>query len=116
MPPATSKSTSSEKLDALAVNSSAARRVFQPAELAALFAPFTNLVTDQKTLVVAVSGGADSMALCLLVNEWATTAGHHIVALTVDHGLRAEAANEAQTVAGLASVITGTDLHQKYLI
>jgi tRNA(Ile)-lysidine synthase len=100
MPPATLKSTSREKLDALAVNSSAGRRVFQPAELAALFAPFSNLITNQKTLAVAVSGGADSMALCLLVNEWAITAGHNIIALTVDHGLRAEAANEAQTVAG----------------
>jgi tRNA(Ile)-lysidine synthase len=100
MPQATLKNTSREKLDALVVNSPVVRRGFQADELAALFAPFANLLTDQKTLVVAVSGGADSMALCLLANEWATSTGRNIVALTVDHGLRAEAAIEAQTVAG----------------
>jgi tRNA(Ile)-lysidine synthase len=50
-------------------------------------------------LVVAVSGGADSMALCLLAHHWARAHGGHITALTVNHGLRAEAAAEAQQVA-----------------
>lgn len=50
-------------------------------------------------LAVAVSGGADSMALTLLLGEYCKA--HHIplTALTVDHGLRAEAAEEAQQVA-----------------
>ncbi len=51
-------------------------------------------------LAVAVSGGPDSMALCLLADRWARAAGGSILALTVDHGLREESANEAETVAG----------------
>lgn len=43
---------------------------------------------------IAVSGGADSFALL----HWAWKAGHPIVALTVDHGLREGSAAEAQAV------------------
>lgn len=39
-------------------------------------------------LAVAVSGGADSMALCLLAHGWSTLRGGRVSALTVDHGLR----------------------------
>lgn len=52
----------------------------------------------QPVLAVAVSGGSDSMALCLLADEWARARGGRVVALTVDHGLRAESAEEAETV------------------
>ena len=41
-------------------------------------------------LAVAVSGGADSMALALLAQDWVRRRGGTIVALIVDHGLRAE--------------------------
>ncbi len=51
-------------------------------------------------IAVAVSGGADSMALCLLANQWARGKGGRIIALTVDHGLRADSAEEAGRVAG----------------
>jgi tRNA(Ile)-lysidine synthase len=51
------------------------------------------------TLAVAVSGGADSMALLLLAQEWTEARGGQVVALTVDHGLRSGSAQEAQTVA-----------------
>ncbi len=47
---------------------------------------------------VAVSGGADSLALCLLAQKWAEENGHTLVALSVDHGLRSEAAAECQWV------------------
>ncbi|MEE9250881.1 MAG: tRNA lysidine(34) synthetase TilS [Alphaproteobacteria bacterium] len=47
-------------------------------------------------LAVAVSGGADSMALCLLAHAWARTQGGRIAALTVDHGLRPESSAEAR--------------------
>lgn len=49
-------------------------------------------------IAVALSGGADSMALTLLAADWARGNNTEIVALTVDHGLRAESAEEAQTV------------------
>lgn len=49
-------------------------------------------------LAVAVSGGADSMALALLADRWARARRGRIVALTVDHGLRAESGAEAHTV------------------
>lgn len=45
-------------------------------------------------VAVAVSGGADSMALALLAREHGLT----VTALTVNHGLRPEAAAEAQQV------------------
>jgi tRNA(Ile)-lysidine synthase len=53
----------------------------------------------QPFLAVAVSGGADSMALCLLADRWARAHGGRVAALTVDHGLRAAAADEARRVA-----------------
>ena len=49
-------------------------------------------------VAVAVSGGPDSMALALLAAGWATGRGGGILALTVDHGLRPEAAAEAREV------------------
>ncbi|MHA1114293.1 MAG: tRNA lysidine(34) synthetase TilS [Alphaproteobacteria bacterium] len=49
-------------------------------------------------VAVAVSGGADSTALCLLAAEWAQERGGRCVALTVDHGLRPESAAEARAV------------------
>ena len=49
-------------------------------------------------LAVAVSGGADSLALCLLAHRWAHARGGRIAALTVDHGLRREATAEATQV------------------
>lgn len=44
---------------------------------------------------IAVSGGADSMALALLMKEWGAAA---MTALIVDHGLREESAIEADRV------------------
>ena len=46
---------------------------------------------------VAVSGGSDSLALLLMLRE----AGREVVAVTVDHRLRAGSAAEAERVAGL---------------
>lgn len=49
-------------------------------------------------LAVGVSGGADSLALALLAHAWASARGGRVAAFTVDHGLRPEAAVEAQRV------------------
>ena len=46
-------------------------------------------------LAVGVSGGRDSLALAILAHEWAGARGGEAVGLTVDHGLRPEAAEEA---------------------
>lgn len=45
-------------------------------------------------LAVAVSGGADSLALAMLAQRWASARGGHVTALMVDHGLRPEAPSE----------------------
>lgn len=50
-------------------------------------------------LAVAVSGGPDSMCLCLLADDWARARGGDVSALVVDHGLRPTAATEARQVA-----------------
>jgi tRNA(Ile)-lysidine synthase len=52
-----------------------------------------------KTLVVAVSGGADSMALTLLAHSWSQAHGWTCRAVTVDHRLRKESTVESQQVA-----------------
>ncbi len=57
------------------------------------------------TIMVGVSGGPDSMALLHLMVEWSRTSGGTILAATVDHGLRLEAAAEAETVAGWCRAI-----------
>ena len=46
-------------------------------------------------LAVAVSGGADSLALALLADAWARERGGRVAGLIVDHGLRAASAVEA---------------------
>jgi tRNA(Ile)-lysidine synthase len=55
-------------------------------------------------LVLAVSGGPDSIALMWLAARWrrALSRGPRLLAVTVDHGLRAEASREAREVKRLA--------------
>ena len=47
-------------------------------------------------LAVGVSGGPHSLALALLAQQWAQGQGGSLLALVVDHGLRAESAAEAR--------------------
>ncbi|MBV1885881.1 MAG: tRNA lysidine(34) synthetase TilS [Parvibaculaceae bacterium] len=52
-----------------------------------------------RRLAVGVSGGADSLALALLLAQWQKKeVGREVHVLTVDHGLRAAAAQEAVQV------------------
>src|SRR5437879_11817673 len=55
-------------------------------------------------IVLAVSGGPDSIALMWLAARWrrALARGPRLIAVTVDHGLRSEAAAEAREVKRLA--------------
>jgi tRNA(Ile)-lysidine synthase len=64
----------------------------------AAFGPFE----PRPHLALAVSGGADSLALALLAADWAAARGGRGTALTVDHGLRAAAPAEAAWVRATA--------------
>jgi tRNA(Ile)-lysidine synthase len=58
-------------------------------------------------IVLAVSGGPDSVALMWLAARWrrALKQGPRLIAVTVDHGLRPEAAREAREVKRLAGTL-----------
>ena len=66
--------------------------------MAALTA-YRDSFSERPHLAVAVSGGSDSLALVLLADAWCRERGGRVSALTVDHGMRAEAAAEAAKVA-----------------
>ena len=68
-------------------------------EFASLMAPLGPFGAAPR-LAVAVSGGADSMALALLAAAWAAARGGTALALVVDHALRAESAAEAAAAIG----------------
>src|SRR6476469_9231958 len=71
-----------------------------PSEAVAAFAPLSRF----PRLALAVSGGADSMAMLHLIARWRLEgAGKpELTVLTVDHGLRAGSRAEAEMVAGMA--------------
>lgn len=64
------------------------------ASLMAALGPFE----PRPRLAVGLSGGSDSLALCLLADRWARARGGTVAALTVDHRLRRESTQEAATV------------------
>jgi tRNA(Ile)-lysidine synthase len=72
-----------------------------PAEAKTLFAGLAHA----PVLVLAVSGGPDSTALLVLTARWRASLkkGPELLAVTIDHGLRPEAAREARAVKRVAS-------------
>ncbi len=69
------------------------------AEAAILLCP----LAGEEALVIAVSGGPDSVALLALLAEWTGQGRPRLLAVTVDHGLRPEAAQEAAMVGELCT-------------
>ncbi len=59
-------------------------------------------IGGRDTVAVAVSGGPDSTALLHVADLWSRRRSTPLLILTVDHGLRAEAAAEAAAVQALA--------------
>lgn len=82
-------------------------------EAARLFAP----LADFAHVVVAVSGGPDSMALLHLLAEWRDALGQGapaLLAATIDHDLRPESAAEARFVAAAAAGLGVTHTTAKW--
>lgn len=81
---------------------SAARAANDGVSLAAFTARLKALGSGPH-VAVAFSGGPDSLALLILAAQWAARSDKRsVLALTVDHGLRAESASEARLCARLA--------------
>lgn len=68
-----------------------------PSEFDRLMAPFAPFESPP-TILVATSGGPDSLALALLSHQWAINQGGKAVAITVDHQLRDGSTAEARHV------------------
>jgi tRNA(Ile)-lysidine synthase len=68
-----------------------------------IFAPWKSV----PAVVLAVSGGPDSVALMWLAARWrrGLKRGPRLIAVTIDHGLRTEAAREAREVKRLAGTL-----------
>ena len=63
------------------------------------------LIAPCPALLLAVSGGPDSVALMLLVARYFAGKGHRLAVATVDHGLREGSALEAQQVGAWARAL-----------
>jgi tRNA(Ile)-lysidine synthase len=81
----------------------AAQQPVSSAEAAHLFADLAH----HRGLVLAISGGPDSTALLLLVARWRATLarGPKLLAVTIDHGMRAESAAEARAARRVADAL-----------
>jgi tRNA(Ile)-lysidine synthase len=79
-------------------------------DIAALMAPLGPFERPP-SIAVAVSGGSDSLGLGLLLAAWVRDRGGQLIVLTVEHGLRAEAAAECARVAQIFAAIPNCSAH-----
>ena len=79
-------------------------------DIAALMAPLGPFERPP-SVAVAVSGGSDSLGLGLLLAGWVQARDGRLLVLTVDHGLRAEAAAECAHVAEIFAAIPNCSAH-----
>lgn len=75
--------------------------LFSPEAIARLFSSWETA----RNILLAVSGGPDSIALMLLAAEWARRRSQLIYIATVDHRLRKDSAFEAEQVAAWAAAL-----------
>ncbi len=78
--------------------SAASTQPFTATEIETLFAP----LSAARGVLLAVSGGPDSVALMLLAAAWARPGTPKLAVATVDHGLREGSRGEAEAVAAWA--------------
>lgn len=55
----------------------------------------------EKRIAIGVSGGSDSLALALMLNDELVPLGYSVIAITVDHRLRPTSAQETEIVAAI---------------
>jgi tRNA(Ile)-lysidine synthase len=79
-------------------------------DIAALMAPLGPFERPP-SVAVAVSGGSDSLGLGLLLADWVSERGGQLIVLTVDHGLRAEAAAECARVVEIFAAVPNCSAH-----
>lgn len=61
---------------------------------------FAGMIKGAPAVALGLSGGPDSLALCKFLSLWSEKHGGPVIhAITVDHGLRAESAQEAEQIA-----------------
>jgi tRNA(Ile)-lysidine synthetase-like protein len=67
-----------------------------------MLVPLLQRVSPSGSVLVALSGGVDSLALASLTARWASRAGRAVSAVVVDHGLRPESSQEAERVVSIS--------------
>jgi len=73
-------------------------------------------IPNSETILVAVSGGGDSVALLRLLTQLAPKYDWHLIAAHVDHGIRSNSIHDAQFVQNLTKYLGVTYLSQRVQI
>ena len=79
-----------------------------------IFAVLEKYAGTEQNLVVALSGGADSLFMMVLASEWCKTKCKDLYAVTVDHALREESYAEALNVGKIAEKYCTSHIIKKW--